>query len=390
MTSDIGQKPPLWRDDRFWRIAIQVIFVLVVIAVVAWLGTNLSRNIQQQAIKLGFDFLQDQAKFGIGDTPIPYKATDPYSYALLIGLANSLRVMVFGIILTTIVGITAGIASFSDNWLVSKLSLLYVEIVRNTPLLLQLLFWYFGVFFQLPKLSEKMQLPGSIFLSKRGIYIPWPPFTTQLFLWLVVLLLGAIAAFLIWQWRTKVMVEQAQSGKPQLIALIAIAIAAVLIIIIGFGWQRPQEVIDTGNIEGGLRLTIEFCALLAGLVFYTGAFIAEIVRAGIESVQKGQWEAARSLGLKSGLAMRLVIFPQALRVIIPSLNSQYMNLAKNSSLASAIGYPDIYSIAQTTFNQAGHEIEIIVVIIPLTYLTINLIISFVMNLLNRTVQLQER
>ncbi|MGK7920229.1 MAG: amino acid ABC transporter permease [Trichodesmium sp.] len=388
MIDDRNQKIPLWRDDRFWRIALQVLAIVIFVTVVAIMISNLSRNLTQQGTNFGFSFLGNEAGFSISETIIPYAAKDPYRQVLLAGLVNSLRVMILGIIFTTIVGILAGIASFSENWLLRNLNRVYVEVVRNTPLLLQLFFWYFAVFFGLPRPEERLELPGPIFMSKRGIAIPWPENTLNVWLWLIVLVVGAIAAIFIWQWRNKLMTEKAESGKPQFIALISMGIIAVFIIIFGLGWQAPIAT-ETGGTEGGVNLTLELSALLVGLVFYTGAFIAEIVRSGIQAVPKGQWEAAKSLGLKSGLVMRLVIFPQALRVMIPPLNSQYMNLAKNSSLAVAIGYPDLYAVANTTYNQTGRPVEVFILIMAV-YLSINLIISLSMNLLNKAVQLTER
>lgn len=387
MTNSPDGKPPFWRDDRFWRIALQVLAVVAVVTIFAILGSNLNSNMQRSGVKFGFDFLQRNASFAIGESVIPYDpATDSYLQVLLAGLVNTLRVAISGIILTTLVGILAGIAQFSDNWLLNKISFVYVEIVRNTPLLLQLLFWY-GLLIQLPSVENRINLFDSIFLSKKGVYLPWVSFP-QAWGWFAVLFVGAIAGILLWRWRIKIMVEQGASGQPQLIALSSMAVAALLIIILGLGWQAPQ-VLENGSFVGGLRLSVEFSALLTGLVFYTGGFIAEIVRAGIQSVSQGQWEAANSLGLKSGLVMRLVIFPQALRVMIPPLNSQYQNLVKNSSLAIAVAYPDIYSVANTTFNQTGRVVEVILIIM-FTYLFFNLLISSGMNLLNRTVQLRER
>ncbi|MEH2403736.1 amino acid ABC transporter permease [Nostoc sp.] len=306
-----NSKPPIWRDNRFWNIALQLVAVFLAAIVIVRLWGNLNRNLRQLGIPFGFDFLKQQASFDIGETLITYKPTDTYSYALWVGLINSLRVAVAGIFFTTIVGVSAGIARLSDNWLVRNITMLYVEVFRNTPLLLQLLFWYFAVFLTFPKTENKLSLWGFIGVSQNGLELPW------------------------------------------------------------------------------FTLSPEFSTLLLGLTFYTGAFIAEIVRGGIQSVAKGQWEAARSLGLKPGLVMRLVIFPQALRVIIPPLTSQYLNWTKNTSLAIAIGYPDIYFVASTTFNQTGKAVEVILLIM-LTYLTLSLIISVVMNLFNRTVQIKER
>ncbi|MGB3514530.1 MAG: ABC transporter permease subunit [Microcoleaceae cyanobacterium] len=388
MVDDKNQKIPLWRDERFWRIALQVLAIVIFVVVIAMMIGNLNRNLAQQGTGFGFGFLDNEAGFSISESIVPYKPNDSYLQVLLAGFVNSLRVMILGIFFTTIVGILAGVASFSENWLLRNMNRVYVEIVRNTPLLLQLFFWYFAVFFGLPRPQEKLEFPGPIFMSKRGISIPWPENTGSVWLWLIVLIVGAIAAMFIWQWRNKLMTEKAKSGQPQLIAVISIGIIELLIIIFALGWQAPIPT-PTGATEGGLNLTLELSALLVGLVFYTGAFIAEIVRSGIQAVPKGQWEAARSLGLKSGLVMQLVIFPQALRVMIPPLNSQYMNLAKNSSLAIAIGYPDLYSVANTTYNQTGRPVEVFILIMAV-YLSINLTISFCMNFLNNSVQLKER
>jgi general L-amino acid transport system permease protein len=277
--------------------------------VILW--SNVRRNLQQLGIEFGFNFLKQQASFDIGETIVNYQPTDAYNYALLVGLINSLRIAIMSILLTTIVGITAGISRLSDNWLVRKISFVYVEIFRNTPLLLQLLFWYFAIFLSFPKAENKISVLGFANFSQNGIEFPW------------------------------------------------------------------------------FTLSPEFSSLLLGLTFYTGAFIAEIVRGGIKSVPQGQWEAATSLGLKPGLAMQLVIFPQALRVIIPPLTSQYLSLTKNSSLAIAIGYPDIYFVASTTFNQTGKAVEVMLLIM-ITYLILSLVISLIMNLFNRSVQIQER
>ena len=304
-------KPPIWRDYRFWQFITQFIAVVLAITIVVILWLNVKHNLQLLGIRFGFNFLQRQASFEIGETLINYNPTDTYLQALLVGLINSVRVAIVGIILTTILGIMAGISRLSDNWLVRNISLVYVEIFRNTPLLLQLLFWYFAVFLSFPKVENQISIWGLFGISQNGIEI------------------------------------------------------------------------------FSINFSPEFATLLLGLTFYTGAFIAEIVRGGIQSVGKGQWEAGRSLGLKSDLVMRLVIFPQALRVIIPPLTSQYLNLTKNSSLAIAIGYPDIYFVASTTFNQTGKAVEVMILII-LTYLTLSLLISLIMNLLNRTVQIKER
>jgi len=385
------QRVPLWRDVRVWRGVAQVLAILLVGVVLIWLWGNLTASLQRLGIELGFGFLSGQAAFNIGETPIGYQPTDPYARALLVGLVNSLRIIIAGIALTTGVGITVGVARLSDNWLVRQLALVYVEVLRNTPLLLQLLFWYFVVFLGLPQVENRIELLGSVYLSNRGLSLPWLVTTARTRVWLMAVAVGIGLAIGLWRWRTQVLLRRGSRERPLVVVLAAITtmVLAAWILTGGppFRWDLPQ--VRGGQIQGGLRLSPEFAALLAGLTFYTAAFIAEIVRAGIQSVPRGQWEAARSLGLKPGLAMRLVIFPQALRVIVPPLTSQYLNLAKNSSLAVAIGYPDLYAVASTTFNQTGRAVEVILLIMA-AYLAISLIIALAMNLYNRTVQLVER
>ncbi|NJO20465.1 MAG: ABC transporter permease subunit [Spirulinaceae cyanobacterium RM2_2_10] len=389
ITGNDEQSIPLWRDERFWRVALQIGVLVVVIAIASLLVHNVSVNLQRTGTEFGFGFLNTQAAFDIQESIIPYDpATDSYGRVLLAGFLNSLRVIIPGLILTTLLGILAGVVSFSDNWLLRKGSLLYVEIIRNIPLLLQLYFWYRAVFSKLPNPDNRLAWFGSIYLSNRGVFLPWPAMNWQFGSSAIALLVLVIAVGWLWRWRTQLMVETGQSGQSQLLALWALAAIALLLVVFGFGWQIPQET-DSAVFDGGLRLSAEFSAILFGLVIYTSAYVSEIVRAGIQSVAKGQWEAARALGLKSGLTMRLVVFPQALRVIIPPLNSQYMNLAKNSSLAIAVGYVDIYSVANTTYNQAGRPVEVMLIIM-VTYLILDLMISAVMNTLNNLVQIRER
>ncbi|XZN90116.1 MAG: amino acid ABC transporter permease [Microcoleus sp.] len=383
----------LLRDDRFWKIAGQAIALILVIVVGAILWDNLSANYSQLGIAFGFDFLNSQASFDIGEKVIAYNPENSYKQAYIVGLVNSLRVMVIGIVLATIAGLTVGISRLSDNWLLRSLAGLYVEIIRNTPLLLQLFFWYFAVFISLPKLEENQQMSGPVYLTNRGIALPWLATLPGFEIWLILLTIGVLAAAFLWQWRARVMIEQAQPGRQLLWALSAIALSAISALIITknlpFRLDVPRLTPEL-QLEGGLKLTPEFAALVTGLSLYTGSYIAEIVRAGIQSVPRGQMEAAKSLGLKSGTMMRLIILPQALRVIIPPLTSQYLNLAKNSSLAVAIAYPDVYFVvASPTLNQTGRAIEAMLIIM-VTYLTISLIISLFMNWYNQTVQLKER
>lgn len=383
----------LLRDARFWRLAGQVIAILLVVFLFLVLWDNLVYNLRQLGINLGFDFLRSQASFDIGENLIPYSASDSFAQALVVGLVNSLRVMVFGLIFATILGLIVGIARLSDNWLLRKISLVYVEIFRNTPLLLQLFFWYFAVFLQLPAIQNRISLLNLGYLTNRGLFLPWLTTTTGAGLWTILLAIGVVGAIALWRWRTRIMIEQGRPGNQLLWVLGPLVAAIVLALIltgnVPFSLSLPQVVEEGTQFQGGLRLSPEFGTLLTGLVVYTASFIAEIIRAGIESVPKGQWEAARALGLKPGRIMRMVVLPQAMRVIIPPLNSQYLNLVKNSSLAVAIGFPDVYFVASTTFNQTGRAPEVMLIIM-VTYLTISLSISLVMNWYNQKVQLKQR
>ena len=377
---------PFWRDSRVVKIIGQVVVLAIVIGAIAFLGINLVNNFRRLNLTFGYNFLSRPASFGIANPPISYRPTDPYTRALLIGILNSLRVMFFGIIFATIIGITIGIGRLSDNWLVRKLAGVYVEVIRNTPLLLQLFFWYFAVFLKLPKMDRPLVVGNLLFLTNRGLDLPWyePNWRTGLALLTTLgCILLAVAG---WFKRIKA-VEQGQNPQPWLWLMGGSAIAIILLFGFGIDWVVPQ--LENKVIRGGLNLSPEFATLLIGLSIYTAGFIAEVVRAGIQSVTKGQWEAARALGLQPGMVMQLVIFPQALRVMIPPLTSEFLNLAKNSSLAIAIGYSDIYAIGNTISNQTGKSVEILLIIM-IVYLTINLLVSSMMNRFNSLVQLKER
>ena len=380
------EQVPLWRNPRVIKFVGQGLVLVIVAITLAYLCSNLITNFRRLNLTFGFDFLNRSSSFGIANPPISYRPTDPYVRALLIGLLNSLRVMLFGIIIAVVLGISVGIGRLSNNWLVRKLAGVYVEILRNTPLLLQLFFWYFAVFLRLPKIERPLVVGDKIFLTNRGLDIPW--FAATLSTWLS---LGAIIGCMLlavaaWNQRNR---EIERGRNPRLwVGLLGInAIAIVLLFFFGIEWVVPQ--LQNNSIRGGLNLSPEFATLLIGLGIYTSAFIAEVVRAGIESVSLGQWEAAKALGLKPSVMMQLVIFPQALRVMIPPLTSEFLNLAKNSSLAIAIGYSDIYAIGSTISNQTGKSLEILVIVMAV-YLTINLIVSWIMNRFNSLVQLKER
>ena len=382
-----------WRDIRVLKILAQVAFVAALVAAALYLYRNVSSNLARQGLTVGYGFMKNPASFGIGESFISYDPANSYGRALLVGLVNTLVVSGLGIILTTIVGVVVGVARLSSNWLVSRFAAAYVGVIRNTPLLLQLMFWYFGVIIQLPAVRQAIHLPGPIYLSQRGVYLAWADATPTFPAWRIYILLAIISIFIV-----GFLLRRANKrASVPLSPWWNLAYVLVPIFIIGLGaLLQPEPPLKADipelsglNFKGGLRLTPEFAALLFGLVIYTGAFIAEIVRAGIQAVSKGQVEAARSLGLTGGQILRLIVFPQALRIIIPPLTSQYLNLAKNSSLAIGIGYPDLFSIAGTTFNQTGAAIEIIIIMM-LSYLSISLFTSLLMNIYNRRIQLVER
>ena len=371
-------KIPWWRNSRVWQIVGQVIVLAIVISAIAIMGNNLVSNFRRLNLSFGFNFLDRPASFGIGNPPIAYRPTDPYTRAILVGIVNSLRVMFGGIIIATVLGVTVGISRLSDNWLVRKLATIYVEILRNTPLLLQLFFWYFAVFLKLPKINNPLILGNRIFLTNRGLDLPWLIFNQHTWLASICIAFSFILALVFWRQRIAA-IEAGRESTIWLFGLGGMAIACILLFWLAIDWSIPQF---TGRaIAGGINLSPELATLLIGLSIYTSAFIAEVVRAGIQSVDKGQVEAAKALGLKPGAMMQLIIFPQALRVIIPPLTSEFLNLAKNSSLAIAIGYNDVYAISNTISNQTGRSVEMLGIIM-VTYLTINLIISAIMNWFN--------
>jgi general L-amino acid transport system permease protein len=383
----------LWRDIRFLKILTQLVFAVALAVAAYYFFRNASTNLTRQGLTVGYDFLWNPASFDIGETYIPYEASNTYARALLVAFINTLVVSGLGIILATIVGILVGVARLSSNWLLNKFAAAYVGVIRNTPLLLQLLFWYLAVILQLPSVRQAIRLPGPIFLTQRGVYLAWAEATGSFDAWRWYIISAFIFIFVIWYVLRAI--QKASSVPISPWWNLAYLFVPALIIWIGAALQpespiRPTIPELTGlNFKGGLRLTPEFTALLLGLVVYTGAFIAEIVRAGIQAVSRGQVEAARSLGLTNNQTLRLIVFPQALRVIIPPLTSQYLNLAKNSSLAIAIAYPDLFSVAGTVFNQTGAAIEI-VVLMMLSYLSISLLTSLLMNIYNRRIQLVER
>ncbi|MGH2381748.1 MAG: amino acid ABC transporter permease [Candidatus Limnocylindria bacterium] len=380
---------PLWRDVRMLRIAAQVVTLVIVGLIVAFMVRNLMTAMSERDLGFGFNFLNRSAGFDISESPIPYSSSDTYGTAFLVGLLNTLFVSFVGIILATVLGVIVGVARLSPNWLVRRITSSYVEVMRNTPLLVQLVIIYFAVLLQLPGVAQTLILPGSIFLNQRGVFVPGPQLTGGFPLWIGFIVAGIVILVI----ARSVAGRREDAGRPipGLRALGWFTLLAVAVL----GWTVAGPVAfdvpvrDRFNFSGGLALSPEFTALLVGLVLYTAAFIGEVVRGGIQAIRRGQIEAARALGLSEGDTLRLIVFPQALRIIVPPLTSQYLNLAKNSSLAIAIGYPDLFKVGQTMANQTGQPVPVIIMVMG-TYLAISLATSLVMNLYNRRVQVLER
>jgi general L-amino acid transport system permease protein len=384
------QSVPLWRDVRVLRVVVQVAVLIVVGVVVALAMRNFLSAISERGLGFGFGFLNRSAGFDIAESPIPYTAASTYLTAFLAGLLNTLFVSFIGIILATLLGIVAGVARLSPNWLVRRIASGYVELMRNTPLLVQLFIIYFAVLLQLPAVASSFSIGNAIFLNQRGVYLPAP----QLGPGAPVLAVFAVAALAVLVGSLIVAGRRAREGKP--IPHLGLYGFGGFLALLAIGWFATGgpltfelPALERFNFRGGMALSPEFTALLLGLTLYTGAFIGEVVRGGIQAVRRGQWEASRALGLSEGQTLRLVVFPQAMRVIVPPLTSQYLNLTKNSSLAIAIGYPDLFKVGQTMANQTGQPVPVMLLIMG-TYLAISLATSAVMNLYNRRVQVMER
>ena len=378
-----------WRSQAFRGLIYQVIAIGLVVMAGWWLAANTMHNMQVRGIQSGFDFLKSPAGFDIGESLYPFDSAQPYWQAFLVGLTNTLRVAIVGIILTTILGTLQGVGRFSRNALVRGVCYAYVEFFRNVPVLLQLLMWYLLFTEMLPAAQEAWTL-GPLFLSKGGLSFPVPIWAAG-HLWALFGVLAGIAlAFIYRRWAFR---QFEATGKIRSMFWVPLAIVIALGVV---GWLvggAPAEfnspVKGDFSIENGGSLTPEFLSVLIGLTVYTAAFVAEVVRAGVQSVARGQGEAAAALGLAQGQTMQLVMLPQALRVIIPPMTNQFLNLTKNSSLAVAIGYPDVVSIANTALNQTGRAVECIAIVM-LVYLTTSLTTSLLMNWYNTRSAIKER
>ena len=381
----------LWRSGRFRGWLFQLL-TLTIVGLLFWaLFDNLQTNLANRGITTGFGFLDSEAGFGIISHLIEYSESSTYGRAFLVGLLNTLLVSFIGIILATLLGVVVGVARLSGNWLISHLALWYVELIRNIPLLLQIFFWYFAVLRTLPSPRQSINWGDTIFMNNRGIYLPSPlPEDGFSLVWWGVAV-ALIISVIIFRWARR---RQHQTGRPfprwRVAIGLLLGIPMLVLALQGFplSWELPA--LRGFNFQGGVVMIPEFMALLLALSLYTASYIAEIVRSGIQAVNRGQSEAALSLGLSRGQTLRLVILPQALRVIIPPLTSQYLNLLKNSSLAAAIAYPDLVSVfAGTVLNQTGQAVEVIGITMGV-YLLISLSISLLMNWYNHKMRLVER
>ncbi len=389
-TTNSAGKTYFWNDEKTRGILYQILTAAVVAFIGYYLISNVQDNMAKQAIASGFDFLEKEAAFEIGETPISYSAADSYGRALLVGVLNTLKVSIIGMILTTILGTFVGICTLSSNWLISKIGTAYVEIFQNIPVLLQLFFFYAMFYEAFPGPRQALAPIPGLFVSNRGIDFAVP---AAHFAWKymgIAVIVAIILAIVISRWARR---RQDRTGQQFPSFWVGVGCVLGLPLLTWIACGAPTEldmpVLKGFNFRGGENISPEFSALLIGLVLYTASFIAQIVRAGIQSISHGQTEAAMSIGLKSKHVLQLVIFPQALRVIVPPLTSQLLNLTKNSSLAVAIGYPDFVQVAGTTINQTGQAVEG-VALMMLVYLTLSLLTSAFMNWYNKKIAIVER
>jgi len=379
-----------WRSQAFRGVVYQVVAVLLLAAAAAYLWSNTLANMRARGIQSGFDFITQPAGFAIGETIVPFDAAESYGKAYLVGLGNTLRVALVGIVAATVLGTLVGVGRLSRNLLVRSLCGAYVEVTRNVPLLLQLFMWYFALTEFLPPIEEALHPLAGLFFSKNGLQFPLPVWEPGH--WGTVGgLVAGLAALALWRRVARTRFEATGQAWPVVVpGLVLLALGALAGWLLGgapSGLDLPEK--TEINVVGGGAVTPEYLTVLLGLTVYTAGYIAEVVRAGVQSVAYGQIEAAASLGLSRGQSLRLVQLPQALRVIIPPLTSQYLNLTKNSSLAVAVGYPDLVSISATSLNQTGRAIECIALVMA-CYLTLSLLTSALMNLYNRRARLKDR
>ena len=378
-------------DAKIRAIIIQAVSLALIIGLFYWLIYNTTTNLQSRNLSAGFGFLDVSAGFGIGFTLVPYTEGDSYLRVFFVGIANTLLVAVVAITFATILGLFVGLARLSPNWIIGTIARSYVEVMRNTPLLLQIIAWYFGVFNLLPRPKQSLVLAEGLVLNNRGFYLPAPVPEAGFNITLLALLLSVIVAIGVMVWARK-RLDKTGKAFPAISTAIAIVLLVPLTVHLAIGaplgWEVPE--LKGFNYVGGVSVPPSFCALIVALSVYTSCFIAEIVRSGIQSVSKGQLEAAGARNLPSGWTLRRVVLPLAMRVIIPPLISQYLNVTKNSSLAIAIGFPDLVSVwMNTSLNQSGRAIPIVAMTMAF-YCSVSLFVSMIMNVYNKRVQLKER
>ena len=380
--------PPLWRNVRVLRVVGQVVFVALIVFVVREMYLNATFQLDERGRDLSYEYLDSRAGFGIKESILNYSSNQPLYRAFMVAATNAMLVTALGIVFATILGLFVGIARLTPNWLIRRIAQVYVEVLRNTPLLVQVIFWYAAVILSIPRIENSISLGSVLFISNRGAAIPALRGGDDFGLWLIFVAAGLILGAFLWRLRTRI---NEQTGRPHYRVLTALGavvlLSAVGYLIVGDAFRIELPELGRFNYAGGLQMSPEFAGILLALVVYTSTFIGEIVRGSILAVSKGQKEAAQALGLGAGQQMRLVVLPQALRIAIPPITNQYLNLWKNTSLAFAIGYPEIINISTTMINQAGHELETFSLVV-VTYLVTSLLISLVMNIFNRGVALR--
>lgn len=397
MTDHVAVAPPSGRsltsyiyDPKIRGIVFQAVALIVIVTVGWWIFDNTTENLRRSNTASGYQFLNGRAGFDIGQSFIAYTSDSTYGRAIIVGLLNTLMVAFVGIITATIIGFIIGLGRLSKNWLIAKLCTVYVEVFRNIPVLLVIFFWYKGVLGALPQVRDSLELPFNMFLNNRGLAFPKPIWSDGAIWILVALVVAIVASVAIARWAKA---RQAATGRTFHTAWTALALIIGLPVLAYFAAGMPLSfdypVAGRFNLTGGAVVAPEFVAIYLALSFYTASFIAEVIRAGIQGVAKGQTEAASALGLQPSTTTRLVVVPQAMRIIIPPLTSQYLNLTKNSSLGVAIGFPELVSTGGTTMNQTGQAVEVVSIWL-VVYLSISLATSIFMNWFNAKMALVER
>ncbi|HDD62683.1 MAG TPA: ABC transporter permease subunit [Chloroflexi bacterium] len=378
---------PFYRDERVLRFAAQIISAVLIFAFLIWAVLNFLRAADARNMTLTFGFLKEAAGFPISNPPIEYNPAMSFGRAFLVGLVNTLIVSGVGIVTATILGTLVALARLSSNWMLSRMALVFIEFHRNIPLLVLLFIWYFVVFGFLPPEKESLIWPGPIFIARRGVYISWPRLTETGNIFIILFGIGILSAFIAFFILRRIRQDTGKNTYfiPVSLGLLIVFFLAGWFLAGGSPFQIDTPYLKGFNFQGGMRLTPEFAGMYLSLSLYTAAFIAEVVRGGIQAVSKGQIEAARAVGLTQYQVLSLIVMPQALRIIIPPMISQYLNLTKNSSLALAIGFQEVFAVGKIAINQAGRAVPVFALIM-LTYLSLSLLTSLILNVYNRRIQ----